>query len=122
MRDDSLNAQLASGTLFQQLPPHDPRRGRLTDAVERRRAAPPLFSYIARPSQLIGAMMSKKDNGMVVSIQAMQVPIQKYDLQPDSEGNIQFERWMLHEMEEWDKVHNSRPWPDEEQVTSNTTE
>jgi hypothetical protein len=56
--------------------------------------------------------MTKTVNGnTVVSIQAVQVLIQKYDLQTDSNGNIQIEQWMLREAEEWDRVHNSGPWP-----------
>ena len=41
--------------------------------------------------------MTKTVNGnTVVSIQAV---------------HIQIEQWMLREAEEWDRVHNSGPWP-----------
>jgi hypothetical protein len=56
--------------------------------------------------------MKKTVNGnTVVSVQSMQVLIRKYDLQPDADGDIQIEQWMLREAEEWDRVHNSGPWP-----------
>jgi hypothetical protein len=56
--------------------------------------------------------MRKTVNGnTVVSIQAVQVLVKKYNLQADSDGNYQIERRMLSEAEEWDRTHNSGPWP-----------